>query len=97
MKTTKYLFAAMAVVMLATSCGSQRKVESSVELPLRLEKAEYEIVGTFRHKTRNKYTYDVVLRDVRKRHGKDVDIANLKVDKKKKKVVVNGYVIRYKK
>lgn len=90
------MFAAVAVVMLAAACTSQRKVESTVELPLPLKRADYEVVSTFRKKTRNKATYDVILRDVRRKHGKDVDIVNLKVDRKKKKVVVNGYVIRYK-
>lgn len=94
---TRYLLFALALVLSLSSCGASRKAESSVELPLRLEKADYEIVGTFRAKTRNTYTYDVILRDVRKKHGKDVDVVNLKVDKKRNRVVVNGYVVRYRK
>ena len=96
MKKSVYFVILAVIIAASVSCASSRKVESSVELPLRLEKAEYDIVGTFRKKTRNTYTYDVVLRDVRKQYGKNVDIANLKIDKKRKKVVVNGYVIRYK-
>lgn len=90
----------IAVAVLAvgiTSCAPSRKVERSVEIPIRLEKAEYDIVGTFRKKTRRgTYTYDVILRDARKKYGKDVDVVNIKVDKKRKKAIVNGYVIRYK-
>ena len=94
---TKFLLIALTAAVGLSSCGASRKTESSVEMPLKLEKADYEVVGTFRTKTRNKYTYDLILRDARKKYGKDVDIVNLKVDRKRNKVVVNGYVIRYKK
>lgn len=91
------IIAAAALAVGITSCAPSRKVERSVEIPIRLEKAEYDIVGTFRKKTRRgTYTYDVILRDARKKYGKDVDIVNIKVDKKRKKAIVNGYVIRYK-
>lgn len=91
-----HIIAAVALAIAVSSCASSRRAESRIELPLRLEKAEYEIVGSFRKKTRNKFTYDMVLRDVRRTHGKNVDIVNLKIDKRRKMAVINGYVIRYK-
>ena len=100
MKRLRFLITAVGLLSMV-SCGISRKVESShIERPLRLEESAYEIVGPFRFASARKdFSYDAVLRYVRRKHGDDVDIANLRIDKFKQDgsgYVVNGYVIRYK-